>query len=256
MNDSNTKIVDEAIRLARMGIEVFPCAPGGKTPMTQHGFKDATTDEDVITSWWSKTPDANLAVRPPENILILDVDPRSNGGQNLLKLSRQHEGLPETWMAHTGSAPTRGLHIWLIAGTGPWRGHLCEGVDLKARNGYVIVPPSIHPSGQKYLWGNDLLPAMAPPWVIDLAKVKPPAVRKIHKPGVKNGTGKPGDGLLHWMSQQASERHNSLRSILKAAHADGWLDDRADDILDAARATGLPDAEILGLLDWYRGVAA
>ncbi|MBD4580751.1 DNA primase, partial [Xanthomonas citri pv. citri] len=33
-----------ARELAAAGVPVFPCVPGGKRPLTEHGFHDATTD--------------------------------------------------------------------------------------------------------------------------------------------------------------------------------------------------------------------
>ena len=42
------------------GLEIFPCNDNKKTPLTKHGFKDASADERVINSWWDKYPDANI----------------------------------------------------------------------------------------------------------------------------------------------------------------------------------------------------
>ena len=36
------------------GIPVFPCVPGGKRPLTAHGFQDASADPDVINFWWRR----------------------------------------------------------------------------------------------------------------------------------------------------------------------------------------------------------
>jgi hypothetical protein len=35
---------EPALRYAVLGLPVFPCQPGGKTPATGQGFKEATTD--------------------------------------------------------------------------------------------------------------------------------------------------------------------------------------------------------------------
>ena len=40
-----TDLVDWALIYAQRGLRVFPCRTAGKTPLTKHGFKDATTDE-------------------------------------------------------------------------------------------------------------------------------------------------------------------------------------------------------------------
>ncbi len=49
-----------ALRLAGEGKPVFPLKPLGKTPLTEHGFKDATTDQEQIQAWWKEWPDANI----------------------------------------------------------------------------------------------------------------------------------------------------------------------------------------------------
>lgn len=45
-------LLDNAIRYAELGYPVFPCLPGGKTPLTPHGFQDATTESAQIDAWW------------------------------------------------------------------------------------------------------------------------------------------------------------------------------------------------------------
>jgi len=42
----------------RFGFAVFPCKPRGKTPLTEHGCKDATRDTARIREWWERLPDA------------------------------------------------------------------------------------------------------------------------------------------------------------------------------------------------------
>src|SRR5262245_31305484 len=37
-------------------------AAGSKTPLTTHGFKDATTDKKKIEEWWTRWPDANIGI--------------------------------------------------------------------------------------------------------------------------------------------------------------------------------------------------
>ncbi len=68
MTSTNRQAVADLTSLAaalgytRRGWRVFPCKPGGKTPLTPHGFQDATTDEATIRGWWEQWPDANIAI--------------------------------------------------------------------------------------------------------------------------------------------------------------------------------------------------
>lgn len=72
---------NEALRLAGLGYRVFPCVPGDKRPLTEHGCNDATTDEDQICEWWSEYPEANIGVGT-DGLLVLDIDPLEGGGTN------------------------------------------------------------------------------------------------------------------------------------------------------------------------------
>ncbi len=38
------------------------CSSPGKHPRTEHGVKDATTDENTIRSWWKEHPTANVGI--------------------------------------------------------------------------------------------------------------------------------------------------------------------------------------------------
>ena len=45
-----------ALSYAQRGWHVFPCNPLTKTPITDKGHTEATTDPNVIRSWWLGTP--------------------------------------------------------------------------------------------------------------------------------------------------------------------------------------------------------
>ena len=69
--------LDAALRYAEMGYRVFPCAPGDKNPITDHGFHDASTDADTIERWWAKHPNANVGIAT-EGLAVIDIDGETN----------------------------------------------------------------------------------------------------------------------------------------------------------------------------------
>ena len=48
-------------------------------------------------------------------------------------------------------------------------GKIAPGIDVRATGGYVLAPPSIHPSGRRYCWSVDSSNtlAAAPDWLLD-----------------------------------------------------------------------------------------
>lgn len=64
------------------------CEHPGKHPHTDHGFKDATKDTDVIRQWWTQWPDANIGIATGavSGIVIVDIDPKNGGDLTLDQL--------------------------------------------------------------------------------------------------------------------------------------------------------------------------
>ncbi|MFN4261768.1 MAG: bifunctional DNA primase/polymerase, partial [Gemmataceae bacterium] len=75
------ELLNAALRYADMGYRVFPCAPGSSTPLTDHGFLDATTDAEQIERWWALHPSANIAIAAG-GLLVVDLDPWEGGTAN------------------------------------------------------------------------------------------------------------------------------------------------------------------------------
>jgi hypothetical protein len=69
-----------ASQLARSAaVPVFPCNPLNKRPLIPkeeggNGYKDATTDDAVIKSWWTRWPDALIGVPTGPRFVVVDVD--------------------------------------------------------------------------------------------------------------------------------------------------------------------------------------
>jgi hypothetical protein len=170
----NVSLLDAAESYAARGWAVFPVGPD-KRPLTEHGFKDATTDDDAIVRLWTGRPDAGIGVPVPAGCFVLDVDPRNGGDITLASLITLHDPLPPTVRARTGGG---GEHLWFRL-PATWNGaklpaKIGAGLDIRAGSkAYVVVPPSPHLSGHPYAWmpygdPEEQTIAEAPTWLVEL----------------------------------------------------------------------------------------
>ena len=147
MPDRNA-LVEAALTYAELGYAVFPCVRGGKEPLTQHGFRDATTDAAKIEAWWATHPDANVGLATA-GLLVVDVDGDKNPWPGARDISPGAVSL----------TPRGGLHYFYRQPAGnPWgctAGKLARGVDTRADGGYVVVPPSVV-DGTAYCWATTM----------------------------------------------------------------------------------------------------
>ena len=72
----DNEFLNAALGYAAQGLYVFPIKPRGKTPLTNHGFKDASTDPEQIRAWWTRWPDANIGITTGKasGFWVLDLD--------------------------------------------------------------------------------------------------------------------------------------------------------------------------------------
>jgi hypothetical protein len=158
-----------ALKLADRGLWVFPCRPQDKRPATARGLKDATIDRGQIERWWRAQPNCNIGVVTGviSGIMVVDVDDLDAEAE-LRKLEQEHCPLPAT----VESVTARGRHLffkWPDRAIRNSASKLAAGVDIRGDGGYVVVPPSLHPSGRRYSWSVDSANcfATAPDWLLD-----------------------------------------------------------------------------------------
>lgn len=159
----NNSILEVALSYAAKGYYVFPCKPRSKDPATQHGFKDATTDEGQIRRWWAENSEYNIGIPTGKvnGFWALDVD----GLEGSHSLNTFRSDIPlDTPQVRTG----KGFHLWFAYPEGVEdlkgsAGKVGKGLDIRAEGGYVLAPGSIHPSGARYESSNSYTePTQAP----------------------------------------------------------------------------------------------
>jgi len=147
----------------------------GKHPVTRYngveivprGVLDATTNEQTIREWWGLVPDANIGLRG-EKFFAIDIDEEEAYSELVDRYGR----LPETVESLSGSG---GRHILFNQPKGSILGNetgdIPKGIDIRGKNGYIIAPPSMHYSGNRYEWElsshpRDVELADPPDWLV------------------------------------------------------------------------------------------
>lgn len=204
---------EAAIALAEIGVAVFRLQPRDKRPFPgTAGFKDASRDVMATARRWREQPYANvgIATGAVSGFWVLDVDgPEAEAALDVLVA--QHGEIPETVEQQTG----RGRHLCFLwpeacaAGDGVHNsaGQIGPHIDVRGCGGYIVAPPSVHPSGRVYAWNAGRSPfeipfAFAPAWLWDMAMPKkveprPLAERAVFKPTIGGGQATPyGEAAL------------------------------------------------------------
>jgi hypothetical protein len=201
---------ESALAYARRGWSVIPLRPRDKRPLIPWArYQHHRADEPTIREWLRRSPDANVGIvtGAVSSLVVVDVDPAHGGDDSLASLERAHGPLPDTIEAATGGG---GRHLYFAhpGGLVPNKVGLAAGIDLRGDGGFVVAPPSVHPSGRRYTWRSPerpdrAQPAPMPAWVAAL---------------VRERGYRPGHTLAHWRrlvreGVREGERNNSVASL-------------------------------------------
>lgn len=141
---------DAALAYAAWGWPVHPLAPGSKVPATRHGFRDASTDPDVVGRWWTVQPTANIGLATGIAFDVLDVDMYVPGAALRWADLRDSGVLPT---AHGIVSTARGgLHVYLRPTGEANAANVFPGADYRGKGGYVVGPPSRLDDAHPWAW--------------------------------------------------------------------------------------------------------
>ena len=178
--DGSAKIAAEqpsTIRAAKgylaRGWSVLPLHPRDKRPLIRwEHLQHERASEEEVTEWFLRWPDANIGIVTGEisNLIVLDIDPKHGGDAGLERLEQKFGPLSPTMEALTGGD---GRHLYFAHPGGLTRNRigLLQGIDLRGDGGYIVSPPSIHPTGRPYTWAPGRAPdeitlAPLPRWIL------------------------------------------------------------------------------------------
>jgi len=241
-------MLDWALAYARGGTPVFPCAVAGKTPITANGFHDATTDPATIRTWWTRTPDANIAAPTGTGTFdVLDVDVRPDGTGWDALVAVRNAGLVDGWF-RTVRTPSGGLHLH-YPGTDQRNGSIRgQHLDFRATGGYVLLPPSL---GQTKTYSRRYhvikitnTPTRTLDWAAVTRLLAPPPAPRPFAPAPRNriADADPIAALAaHVARQPEGNRNNALFWAACRAAETGTTDYQP--LIDAATTAGLTERQ-------------
>jgi hypothetical protein len=237
-------VLRRALAYAARGWPVFPCQPGAKTPATPHGYRDASTDEQQITAWFTGHPSRNLAIATgapgPD---VLDIDQHGQAGNGFGAAARLRDaGLLDGASAWVRT-PSGGLHLY-FTGTAQHCGHLPgQHLDFRSQGGYVLAPPS-RVGGHPYRVLATTGQAGPLDWAAVTALLHPQRQARLPQPRPGQAPGRDLDHLARWVAAQPEGNRNA--GLFWAANRALETDPAADlsPLAAAARQAGLPGPEI------------
>lgn len=195
-----------ALRYLARGWSVLALRPRDKRPIRSwEAWQHARPSEPQLRAWFTAWPDANLGIvtGSVSGLVVLDVDAKSGGEDALAAEEALSGALPMAPEALTGGG---GRHLYFRhpGFEVPNRVGIRPGLDLRGDGGYVVAPPSIHPSGQPYRWRDGRTPDDLP---------LPPLPRWLIQPA-----GRRGHSLREWRALVRAgvvegERNSTIASL-------------------------------------------
>lgn len=149
-------LLDVALKWKDFGISPIPIMLRSKRPLVKWAeYQDRVPTDNEINTWFSES-NVNLGVvcGGLSNMVVLDFDNLRTYYKVVSSLANSAKSvLDGTYRVMTN----RGIHVYLTTDEQTKTGRCASiAMDIKGKGGYVLTPPSIHPSGTQYtpLGGN------------------------------------------------------------------------------------------------------
>ena len=155
MGNSNQIPEEQACRHAALsyrdcGWRPIPIQANGKEPLIRwKKYQEQSPTVEEINQWWNKWPDANVAILSGRGsgFVVIDID-SSAGEEAFLEVVGD--------LSTATSVTANGTHRLFQYPEVPLGNKVrcLEGMDIRGDAGYIVAPPSIHPSGCQYRWDD------------------------------------------------------------------------------------------------------
>lgn len=157
---SENDILASALHYYDLGFSVIPVGQNKIPLIDWKKYQQERVDKETIKNWWRQFPKANIGVITGaiSGIIVIDVEA---GGKV--------ENLPPTVISRTGGG---GWHYFYKHPQRQIKNavRIFDKTDIRGDGGYVVMPPSLHKSGNRYEW--IVSPEIAdfvelPHWILD-----------------------------------------------------------------------------------------
>lgn len=158
-------MLESALRYLERGWNVIPLNDKKEPRLdTWEKYQHQRVTKEEAQHWWTKWPNANIAVLTGKisGLVVVDVD-EAIGWEHLKPYLDN-----ETLTCQTG----KGTHLYFLhpGGIVPSPVRFLPGVDCRGDGGYVVAPPSYHlKAKRRYRWKNtNIKPAALPKGLLKL----------------------------------------------------------------------------------------
>jgi hypothetical protein len=153
-------LFEAALQFAERGYSVIPITPGNKKPplVKWEQYQKEKASISQIKEWWTKWPNANVAIVTGEISGFCVVDHDRYKPTYCEETALQY--FPDSIVTATATSPQNGLHMYFawpgdrIAGDSDAGG--LKNIDFRCDGNYIVAPPSVNGNGKKYSWILDL----------------------------------------------------------------------------------------------------
>ena len=177
-------MLDYALEYGQRGWAPVPLVANSKKPCL-HDWPNVTSSDEAYIRQHFTHHNGNIGIvcGQKSSLLVIDID-MPDGPASLEQLESQLGKLPDTLSQTTGGGGSQLFFLCPVAveiGNSVKKLGAC--IDIRANNGQVVVPPSIHPNGNLYKWDNDLSPAALPQaWIDYLVQLQKPTLARPAQP--------------------------------------------------------------------------
>lgn len=144
-----TDLIQEYLNI---GWSILPVKPEEKRPYMTNWlqYTRSRASKETVENWFSKLTNAGVGAVTGKvsNMVVLDVESWCD-----IPLDELLRKYPTQTVARSGSG---GYHLYYQYPTGVSRVAnrvgIFKGADLRADGGFIVLPPTIHPNGNRYEW--------------------------------------------------------------------------------------------------------